>query len=495
MRPRTKNTELTWVPATLDGATHNVPTDLVQVIVSWGTSILKIAHVKAQDGFALGTARSKEETIQFPADPALLGSSYLQLNFVQEAGSIFVVIPEQASSHLTRTTSRSITNQIQTTEFPPQLHGARLEQLALDLVVEIALPGLNLSLSLAPAANAFPWDFWDSFDLDGPKYFAASASVFACLLGALAFFVPPLGLNDETHLDRERLFLISQYLDAASERELKQTEQPMELGEQAAGASGERAAGREGEAGKPDRPRVNKRITVKGPSDNRIRTLSRQELLAEAAQSGMIGLLTGDRRAEADLALVSFNRDHTLGDADLTAQASFWGDEPGESGGWGGLGLLGDGFSGGDLAGHGHGVGIASVGTIGPGGGNMGRGPKLGRDLGGRATAAPQLRLSGQTEVSGRLPAQVIQRIVRQNFGRFRLCYEQGLAKNPLLEGRVSVRFVIGNDGAVSAVSAAGDLADQGTKSCVAAAFYGLSFPSPENGIVKVNYPLMFTPQ
>ena len=63
----------------------------------------------------------------------------------------------------------------------------------------------------------------------------------------------------------------------------------------------------------------------------------------------------------------------------------------------------------------------------------------------------PQVRM-GATQVNGRLPPEVIQRIVRQNFGRFRLCYENGLRNNPNLQGRVSVRFVIGRDGAVSNV-------------------------------------------
>ena len=96
--------------------------------------------------------------------------------------------------------------------------------------------------------------------------------------------------------------------------------------------------------------------------------------------------------------------------------------------------------------------------------------------------------------MSGRLPSDVIQRIVRQNFGRFRACYEIGLRTNPNLEGRVTARFVIGRDGAVSNVSAGGDLPDSTVKSCVASAFYGLSFPSPENGIVTVSYPIMLTP-
>jgi tetratricopeptide (TPR) repeat protein len=84
---------------------------------------------------------------------------------------------------------------------------------------------------------------------------------------------------------------------------------------------------------------------------------------------------------------------------------------------------------------------------------------------------------------------------VRQNFGRFRLCYEEGLKRNPNLEGRVSARFVIGRDGSVQNASNGGsDIPDSGVVSCVLAAFPGLSFPQPEGGIVTVTYPILFAP-
>jgi hypothetical protein len=35
---------------------------------------------------------------------------------------------------------------------------------------------------------------------------------------------------------------------------------------------------------------------------------------------------------------------------------------------------------------------------------------------------------------------------------------------------------------------------DGGVVSCVVRAFYGLSFPQPEGGIVTVVYPIMFSP-
>jgi Ca-activated chloride channel family protein len=101
----------------------------------------------------------------------------------------------------------------------------------------------------------------------------------------------------------------------------------------------------------------------------------------------------------------------------------------------------------------------------------------------------------GAVTVAGRLPAEVIQRIVRQNYGRFRICYEQGLAKNPNLEGRVGVRFVIGADGQTSNVQNGGsDLPDGDVVSCVISAFFGLSFPAPEGGVVTVVYPIAFAP-
>jgi hypothetical protein len=96
--------------------------------------------------------------------------------------------------------------------------------------------------------------------------------------------------------------------------------------------------------------------------------------------------------------------------------------------------------------------------------------------------------------VSGRLPPEVVQRIVRQNFGRFRLCYEEGLRDNPNLTGTVRVRFVIGRDGAVSHVAGSGNLPDGRVTSCVTRAFYDLSFPQPEGGVVLVVYPITLIP-
>lgn len=102
---------------------------------------------------------------------------------------------------------------------------------------------------------------------------------------------------------------------------------------------------------------------------------------------------------------------------------------------------------------------------------------------------------SGALSVSGRLPAEVIQRAVRQNLGKLRACYESGLTRNPKLGGKVVVRFVIGQDGAVSSATSDPEttLTDAAVVSCVVDGFKKIAFPAPEGGIVTVVYPLTFS--
>jgi hypothetical protein len=327
-------------------------------------------------------------------------------------------------------------------------------------------------------------------------YFGLSFASIGGMMAALAFFVPPMGLTDDEELDKDALYLMQQYLKAAAEREQeeKEAEVVQEQSDNKEGGTGTRAKGEEGSMGNPTTKATNKRYAVQGPKDNPDPHIARQAAIREAMEFGMIGLLNTGAAGDPNAPTAPWGRDTSLGTDDLSARGNMWGDEIGDAFGAGGLGLSGIGEGGG---GRGEGIGLGNIGTLGHGAGvgtGQGFGAGHGRLGGSHKTKAPKVRM-GATTVSGRLPPEVIQRIVRQNFGRFRMCYEQGLARNPNLEGRVSARFVIGRDGAVSNVSNGGsDLPDSGVVSCVLSAFYGLSFPQPEGGIVTVVYPIMLAP-
>ena len=212
---------------------------------------------------------------------------------------------------------------------------------------------------------------------------------------------------------------------------------------------------------------------------------AKREIVALSTRHHVMSRHTAMLVLESERMFADFGIDRTqrpTPDAEAThgERNSLWGEGIGDAFGAGGLGLSGIGEGGG---GRGEGIGLDGI----------GKGSSFGIGHGSARTHPPRVRM-GTTSVSGRIPPEVITRIVRRNFGRMRHCYEMGLQTNPNLTGRVVVRFVIGRDGRVSNVNGNGDLPNAAVINCVTRSFYGLSFPQPEGGIVTVVYPIQFSP-
>jgi len=95
----------------------------------------------------------------------------------------------------------------------------------------------------------------------------------------------------------------------------------------------------------------------------------------------------------------------------------------------------------------------------------------------------------------GRIPPEEIQKIVRQNFGRFKLCYTASLAHHPSSGGRTEPEFVIDVDGTIADIRMrSSTVADNDMNACLLRAMASLRFPPPEGGYVTVVYPLIFSP-
>ncbi len=146
-------------------------------------------------------------------------------------------------------------------------------------------------------------------------------------------------------------------------------------------------------------------------------------------------------------------------------------------------------------------MGMNGIGALGHTGSCAGPGPcdgigvGRGRPGGGHTPHFKGPRYATPT-TNGRLPAEVIQRIVRLNDGRYRLCYEKALRGDPGLQGRVTVRFMIDRHGAVAfAADGGSDIPDEGVRECVIKSFTSLSFPEPDSGTVTVVYPIVFNPE
>jgi tetratricopeptide (TPR) repeat protein len=150
----------------------------------------------------------------------------------------------------------------------------------------------------------------------------------------------------------------------------------------------------------------------------------------------------------------------------------------------------------GDGAGDfGRGIGLGAVGTLAPSVGDGSRedsGAAHGAGDGLHATSARKIR-PGVLQVRGRMSPEVVRRILRQNFGRLRLCYDAAVAKSPNLQGRVVMRFTIDRTGAIeSPVQLAPSFAIPTLDDCIVKAMSKLSFPAPDGVPVTVVYSLLF---
>jgi hypothetical protein len=79
-------------------------------------------------------------------------------------------------------------------------------------------------------------------------------------------------------------------------------------------------------------------------------------------------------------------------------------------------------------------------------------------------------------------------------------CYDNALASDKTVRGKVTVRFTVGVDGSVCDVSAESDnTAMDAVASCVAALYRkntgDLRFPAPDDGCVTVKLPVNFVPR
>lgn len=75
-------------------------------------------------------------------------------------------------------------------------------------------------------------------------------------------------------------------------------------------------------------------------------------------------------------------------------------------------------------------------------------------------------------------------------------CYDNALAQDPTLRGKITVAVRIGANGqACSAGVASNEMGSQQVASCVTGYFRGASFPAPKGGCVDVNIPINFVPR
>ena len=472
----------------------------IEVLTVWDSNVLHVDHLTPPRSYFVGEEIGDEKgTCDFFLPSEMLGATRAPVVVTNGGTTSLVILPRsngtfEVPGQVTVTLADLIVSGrarpsaswrgMHEIELPP---GAKAR-------MELEHSGLAFVVNAVHAGRHEPTGFFSRLDAAAYAYFALSLVLHLGIVTSLAFFMPHMAADDAEALDRDALLMMQHMLNAAAEREEEKTETadvPVPTPE---GGAGAQAAGPSGTMGTPTTHQTDGRFAVKGPPENAERHLAREDVKREAGEFGLIGLLNtglgGDPRAPTS----PWGQDDALGSDAVSARGTMWGATIGDAAGVGGLGLSGVGeLGGGDATG----IGLSRVGTVGQGGpdGDLGGfGHGHGRPGGVYTPHTPRMTI-GDTKVNGHIPREVIQRIVRQNFGRFTLCYKDGLRTNPNLAGRVVVKFVIDHSGGVMLSQDGGsDMRDSAVVACVVRSFGALSFPAPEGGIVTVEYPIVLSP-
>jgi hypothetical protein len=453
--------------------------DVVEVVLSWGDasarSVLGVVEVKAGGALTVG----EDADLLVPA--AVLGCARAEI--VRYAGErATAIVPPHAS--------------LRVDGWPrPELD----VEIARGHVFEIAIGAFVVRMTRGqPGTRTAPAPL-ASLRSAGTAWILGSALFHAAAFATVAFFCPSLGATQEDTFDYDRLALMQRMLNAHATPETEATPAPSADAGTSGGDvnAGQSAPGSAGAAGRTDATRADGRWAARGSATPETATLAREHALAEAEAFGILPMLTG---GDPNAPVAPWGRVQN-GSDDANAVGRLYGKTLGDAIGAGGLDLSGVGESG--SFGSPDGIGLDGFGGLGHTGRCIGGGPCSGIGVGhgvGMVSGNHVPTFKGpryaNPTVNGRLPPEVIQRIVRANDGRYRFCYQSGLKTNPALTGRVTVRFMIDRTGAVAIAADGGsDIPDASVRQCVVSAFTSLTFPAPDSGTVTVVYPITFSPE
>lgn len=186
----------------------------IEVVIAWGDNVLHVAHLTPPRSFFVGDARGSDFVI--PREK--LGAPLLQLLRV-EGDAVTLAIPASARGHVQRPGEPQRSLDELRSVLPQETLGETTLRAPSGLCAELTIGDLTFFIALVSAGKPVPRGLGSAFDKVAASYFGGALFTQAALIAALASFTPPLGLSDSEELDRERMFLMEQYLSASAERE------------------------------------------------------------------------------------------------------------------------------------------------------------------------------------------------------------------------------------------------------------------------------------
>ena len=468
----------------------------LEVMLMWGdNNVLNVDHLNPVRSYYIGesTDAKGKPTSDYLVGSELLGTERMPV-VIDAGGTGAVVIPSGATGEITVGNDRmTVQDLISSGRVQPCSEMAGAYQYPLPPGATARIQYRGLTFVVRPVNAGKPVGIGDSpiIDMRNQAWTILSFALHGLFL-LMMYFMPPDkgGLSLDLLSEDSRL---AKYLMEPPETVEEETPDWLQNSDaqDTEGGKGKRHKDDEGQMGKEESKKTKNKYGIEGPPDNEDPHMAREQAKQEAAQAGILGVLSQSTGAW-NSPTSPYGQDTALGYDPMSALGALMGDQIGENFGFGGLGLRGTGRGGG---GTGEGtIGLGNLGTIGHGAGG-GSGSGYGRGAGGfrgREAKVPRIR-SGNADVRGSLSKEVIRRVIQRHINEVRFCYEQELNQRPDLGGRVQVKFIISPSGAVQAANVENSsLGSARAEQCIAQAVRRWTFPAPDGGgIVIVSYPFV----
>jgi len=472
---------------------EDIATRALEVTVLWQGSVLQVSHLGEGEDFVLSSdAADLRVAGRFVVDATRLGATRVVLVRRDPEGARFVFPAGMDGAVELDGQHRSLDDLIRQGIARPAAEGGLEVTLLPEGRYTVDVAGLTIAARLV-AAGRKPL-MARRRDPILARVGAGVSLVVAALVAATRLAAGDDGLvsaDDHTM----RMEDLRRFAMAQSHRPESAPETPHEgAAEAPAGAA---HAGAAGAMGPRTLPPTGRRYEMprRATPPSLVRPQTAREQVAQRGVFAALGA-PGARAAQQEGVQSMFGQMVASGEGERTALGNLNGAEPGESGGFGGLDTLSTGWGGGGDAegavGTGH---LATVGHAGCEGPQCRHGSSAGGPLRDRRPSGP--RATPQPPVVlGSISPEIIRRVVRRNLAQVNHCYEQGLAMQPGLTGRVAVRFVIGSSGSVMGAQVAqDDLGAPAVGQCIARAVQRWSFDIPaDTSAITVTYPFTLMP-
>ncbi len=454
----------------------------LEVLVLWGSSVIKAQHISTPGAFTLGESPKADQFI----DPTLLPQDLYPIAEWQPEGPL-LNLPRGSQAEVMIGAEIYGLKQLREAGMLRRSQLKESESLLLP-------PGGRCRLSfgefkiLLNSVNQAP-----SVERGSPLELMDAQQIlfllFAGFLHGLFFLIVQSMPQEMNSLSLDRFETPDRFSELLFIPEEQSPQEKLvdifgEIDEEEAPA----ASGDEGSLGHPKAVQKRGRLELKGKEDQEEIKLARERARQQAiatAEAAFEGL-------EQEMATVWGTEQRSAGGEALTALGDMFGERTGTQHGYG-IGVAGVGRGGGMPGEHSVGVPWPTRGLRGLKGSPRPSIYAPRRKSIERKLKGPKI-IPKPPVIKGSLEKEEIRRVIRRHRNEYRYCYEKQLNLKRDLNGKIVVKFIIGGDGSVLASSIQeSSMNNRVVESCLMRKIKRWIFPPPKGGgMVTVQYPLIF---